>query len=122
VSGLSSFFVEAGIGLLFKRALSLVEASTFRLPRTEKALTTGSEDFEGVPYLELLPLSHVNSGGDDGGLDAVKSSEKITLSLGIGVDDMLVEGVDVAGKSAMVKLCLSCVGLYMHVVVRMSNA
>jgi hypothetical protein len=107
VSDLSSFLVEAGAGLLFKRALSLVVASTFRLPRTEKALTTGSEVFEGVPYLVLLPLSNVNSGGDDGGLDAAKSSEKIALSLGIGVDDMLVEGVDVAGESAMLEICLS---------------
>jgi hypothetical protein len=60
-----------------------------------------------VSYLMLLPLSHVNSGGDDGGLDALKSSEEIALSLGIGVDDVLVEGVDVEGKSAMLEICLS---------------
>jgi hypothetical protein len=110
VSGLSSFLVAAGVGLLFKRALSLVVASTFRLPRTEKALTTGGEFFEGVPYLVLLPFSHENSGGDDGGLDALKSSEKMALSLGIGVDDILVEGVDAEGRSAMLNKCLSSVG------------
>jgi hypothetical protein len=63
-----------------------------------------------VPYLVLLPFSHGNSGGDDGGLDALKSSEKMALSLGIGVDDMLVEGVGAEGRSAMLNVCLSSVG------------
>ena len=83
--------MQDGVGFLVRRALSLVETSAFRLPSTEKALLIGSGSFEGVSFLEL---SHGNSGGDEGGLDAMRSSEKMALSLGMGVDDMLVEGVD----------------------------
>jgi hypothetical protein len=91
---LPSFLVKVDVGFLVKRALSLVETSAFRLPSTEKALLIGSEGFEGVSFFGLLALSHGNSGGDEGGLDAMRSSEKMALSLGMGVDDMLVEGVD----------------------------
>ena len=92
---LPSFLVKDGVGFLVRRALSLVETRAFRLPRTEKALLIGIEGFEGVSFfLGLLVLSHGNSGGDEGGLDAMRSSEKMVLSLGMGVDDMLVEGVD----------------------------
>ena len=83
--------MKVGVGFLVRRALSLVETRAFRLPRTEKALLIGSGFFEGVSSLEF---SHGNSGGDEGGLDAMRSSEKMALSLGMGVDDMLVEGVD----------------------------
>lgn len=83
--------MKDGVGFLVRRALSLVETSAFRLPRTEKALLIGSEGFEGVSSLRL---SHENSGGDEGGLDAMRSSEKMAFSLGMGVDDILVEGVD----------------------------
>jgi hypothetical protein len=86
--------VKDGVGFLVKRALSLVETSAFRLPRIEKALLIGREDVGGVSFLGLLALSHGNSGGDEGGLDAMRWSEKTALSLGMGVDDMLVEGVD----------------------------
>ena len=87
--------MKDGVGFLVRRALSLVETRAFRLPRTEKALLIGIEGFEGVSFfLGLLVLSHGNSGGDEGGLDAMRSSEKMVLSLGMGVDDMLVEGVD----------------------------
>ena len=87
--------MKEGVGFLVRRALSLVETRAFRLPRTEKALLIGSGGFEGVSvFLGLLALSHGNSGGDEGGLDAMRSSEKMALSLGMGVDDMLVEGVD----------------------------
>lgn len=96
--------MKDGAGFLVRRALSLVETRAFRLPRTEKALLiVESEGFESVSlFLGLLVLSHGNSGGDEGGLDAMRSSEKIALSLGMGVDDMLVEGVDIFGTSAMV--------------------
>ena len=83
--------MQDGVGFLVRRALSLVETSAFRLPRTEKALLIGRWGFEGVSSLRL---SHGNSGGDEGGLDAMRSSEKMALSLGMGVDDILVEGVD----------------------------
>ena len=83
--------MKVGVGFLVKRALSLVETRAFRLPRTEKALLIGSEGFDGV---SSLALSHGNSGGDEGGLDAMRLSEKMALSLGMGVDDMLVKGVD----------------------------
>ena len=83
------------MGFLVGRALSLVETRGFRLPRTEKALLIGREGFEGVSFLAMLVLSHGNSGGDEGGLDAMRSSEKMALSLGMGVDDMTVEGVDI---------------------------
>ena len=86
--------MKVGVGFLVRRALSLVETRAFRLPRTEKALLIGSEGCEGVSFLGLLALSHGNSGGDEGGLDAMRSSEKMALSLGMGVDDILVEGVD----------------------------
>lgn len=95
MSGLLSFLVAVGFGFFVKRALSLVEANAFRLPSTENALMTGSEDFEGVSFLLLLVLSHGSSGGEDGGLDAMMSSEKIALSLGIGVDDIFARGVDI---------------------------
>ena len=93
--------MKDGVDFLTKRALSLVETSAFRFPRTEKALLIGSVGFEGVLSLKL---SHGNSGGDEGGLDAMRSSEKMALSLGIGVDDMLVRGVDMRGKSAMIEM------------------
>lgn len=102
---LTSFLGKDGVGFLVRRALSLVETRAFRLPRTEKALLIGSGGFEGVLFvLALLALSHGNSGGDEGGLDAMRSSEKMALSLGMGVDDMLVEGVDICGKSAIVEI------------------
>lgn len=67
----------------------------------EKALLIGSEGFEGVSFFMLLAFPHGNSGGDEGGLDAMRSSENMALSLGMGVEDMLVEGVDMCGKSAI---------------------
>jgi hypothetical protein len=73
---------------LVKRVLSLVDVKAFRLPRMEKALTIDCEGFDGVSYLLLLVFSRENSGGDEGGLDAMISSEKMALSLGIGVDEI----------------------------------
>jgi hypothetical protein len=108
--------VKEGAGFLVKRALSLVETSAFRLPRTEKALVIGSEGFEDVSLFKMLALSHGNSGGDDGGLDAMNSSENMALSLGMGVDDMLVAGVDIEGNSAMVKMWSSLALIYRNVV------
>ena len=55
--------------------------------------------------LVLLVLSQGNSGGDDGGLDVMRSSEKIALSLGIGVDDMLAANLDARSISAMSRMC-----------------
>lgn len=97
MSGFESFLAEADVGFLFRRALSLVGERAFRLPRTEKALGRDWGVFDGMPSLVLLVLSQGNSGGDDGGLDAMRSSEKIALSLGIGVDDTSVGGINAVG-------------------------
>jgi hypothetical protein len=106
VSGLPSFFAVMDGCLFVDRALSLIEVSAFRLPRTEKALVIGRAGFEDVPwYFVLVDSSQGNSGGEDGGLDATKgSSEKTGLSLLIGVDDGSTGGVEVGGSSAMFKV------------------
>lgn len=103
MSGLASFAaVAVGVGFLAERTLSLIEESAFRLPRTENALLIVGEGWERVLYLVVLSCSHGNSGGDEGGLDARHgSSEKMGLSLGIGVDDRCGSGVEVRLASAI---------------------
>ena len=113
--------MDDGVGFLVRRALSLVETSAFRLPSTENALLIDSEGFEGVSILVLLESSHGNSGGDDGGLDAMSSSEKMALSLGMGVDDILAAGVDIEGSSAMSKMSSSPAVVYRSAFIKNIN-
>jgi hypothetical protein len=89
VSGLPSFFAAIDGCLFVDRALSLIDVSAFRFPRTENALMIDRSGFDGVPWYFVLAVpSHGNSGGEDGGLDAANgSSEKTGLSLLRGVDD-----------------------------------
>jgi hypothetical protein len=100
---LPSFFAAVDGCLFVDLALSVIDVSAFRFPRTEKALMIDRSGFEGVPwYFVLAVSSHGNSGGDDGGLDAANgSSEKTELSLLRGVDDGSTWSAEVRGKSAM---------------------
>lgn len=81
----------------------MIGRSAFRLPRTEKAFAIDCEGFEAVLYFVLLDFSQGKSGGEDGGLDANVSSEKMGLSLLIGVDDRVTSDGGLKGRSAMLR-------------------
>lgn len=101
MKGLPSFFGTVGVGFFAERAFSVIGTSAFRLPRTENAFAIGCEGFEAVLYFVLLVFSQGKSGGEDGGLDANASSEKIGLSLLIGVDDRVASDTGLDGSPAI---------------------